>query len=251
MPEPLDGAVRRRVMRRPAVALALALPLALTGCGDRPGAPASAEDASSATPPACAKQSGSTGARLAKLDLDGDGAPDPVSYAAPTAGCPAHLVVRVAGHVLSAPVSGDLAMSPTGAASVALPGRAGEVLLVKAEHPRGGFQAHLFGYADGRFAELRADGRPLFGFVATDAMSTPTAARCDGDGFALVQARAHEPIGVAAAWDVFRTAYSVDGNTVTKGETHEIADNVLDHELHRRYGDLVRYDFFRGCLAKR
>jgi hypothetical protein len=251
MLERLDGSLRRRVMWRPAAALALTLPLALAGCGDRPVTNASAEGSSAVTPAACAKEPVSTGARLGEVDLDGDRVPDPVSYASATAECPAHLVATIAGHALSAPVTGELAVSPTGAAAVAIPGRTGEALLVKAQHPRGGFQAHLFGYADGRFAELTAEGRPLFDFVATDAMSTPTAARCDDGGFAVLQARAHEPIGVAPAWDVFRTAYSVDGNSVTKGATTEIADNVLDHELHRQYADLVGYDFFSDCLAQR
>jgi hypothetical protein len=236
----------------PVLALALTVPLALAGCGDRPAATSgSAASSPAVTAAVCAEEPGSTGARLVEVDLDGDRVPDPVSYASATSGCPAHLVATVAGHVLSAPVAGELAISPTSAAAVAIPGRTGETLLVRAQHPRGGFQAHLFGYADGRFAELEADGGALFDFVATDAMSTPTAARCDDDGFAVVQARAHEPIGVVPAWDVFRTAYSVDGNTVTKGATTEIADNVLDRELHRRYADLVGYDFFSDCLAKR
>ena len=185
------------------------------------------------------------------VDLDGDGTAEPVSYVPGTGSCPAHLSARVSGHVVSATLRGDLTVTAAGSAAVALPDRTGELLLVRESHPRGGFQAHLFGYADGRFAELTAQGRPVLDFVATDAMSTPTAARCERDGFAVLQARAHEPIGVVAAWDVYRTVYSVDANTVTRGATTEVADNVLERELQRQYGDLVGYAFFRDCLAER
>jgi hypothetical protein len=250
MAEPLSGSLRRRGMWRPVLALALVLPLALAGCGDTGGATEPGAGPSSSTPTACASRS-ATAAPLGELDLDGDGAVEPVSYANAVVGCPAHLSATVSGHLLSAPVTGQLAFTAAGAAALAIPGRTGELLLVRAGHPRGGFQAHLFGFADGRFEELEMEGRPVFGFVATDAMSTPTAAHCVADGFDVTQARAHEPIGVVPAWDVFRTAYSVDGNTVTRGDTSEIADNVLDPQLQSRYGDLVSYDFFHDCLAKR
>jgi hypothetical protein len=235
--------------------LGLALVLALSSCGD-----SGTEDTTGSTEPPASSHTATCGSAapttpVAQVDLDGDGTPESVGYAPARGTCPARLTARVAGHDLSADLSGDpsgaVRVTSSAAAAVALPGREGDVLLVRASHPRGGFQADLFGYADGKFAELTAEGKPLFDFVATDSMSTPTAARCDGDGFALLQARAHEPIGVVAAWDVFRTVYSVDGNAVTKGATTEIADNVLDHELQSQYGDLVTYDFFSSCLVTR
>lgn len=249
MPERHQESPRPTVMRKPLLALALVLPLVISGCGDGGTTRGSSESASGAGPSACA---GATApASVAEVDLDGDGTPESVGFVPAVAECPAHLATTVSGHDLSADLSDGTTVTASQTAAVTLPGRTGDVLLVRTSHPRGGFQAHLFGYADRKFAELTAEGKPVFDFIATDAMSTPTAARCDGDGFAVVQARPHEPIGVAAAWDVFRTVYSVDGNTVTRGATSETAENVLDHELQSQYADLVSYDFFQDCLAKR
>jgi hypothetical protein len=250
MREPLGGSIGRTVVR--GLLLAATLSLALAGCGDLgdPGAGAGGPEQSRLPSTGCTGRA--SPARTA-LDLDGDGAADEVRVdrAAVDGRCRDALVAQVGGREVVAPLSGDLPVSARDLAAVAIPGRTGSLLLVRAQHPRGGFQAHLFGYAAGKLAELRAGGRPVFDFVATDTMSTPTAARCDGGGFAVLEARTHEPIGVAPAWDVFRTVYAVDGNTVTNGPTTEIADNVLDHDLQRRYPDLVDHDLCADCLAKR
>ena len=108
---------------------------------------------------------------------------------------------------------------------------------------------HLFGYAVGAFEELTAEGEPIFDFVATDVMTDPTAVDCVAGGFEVLEARAHEPVGVMAAWYVFRTVHTVEGNTVTRGPTTEVADNVDDRTLEREYPRLVAYDFFTDCRA--
>lgn len=157
------------------------------------------------------------------------------------------LSADVDGRAITAHVDGDLPVRDGDLQAVQIPGRTGEVLLVEQQHPRGGFQARLYGYADGNLAELTVDGEPIFPFVATDVLESPLSARCAPGGFEVTEARAHEPVGVVHAWDIDRTSYSVDGNTVTKGATTEIADNVLDEDLSKKYSDLVHYRLFENC----
>jgi hypothetical protein len=233
-----------------ALVVLVALPVLLAGCGDVPATRDAAAGPSGSPTLVC---DGHASPTRTSLDLDGDGAADAVAVngAAVQGRCSDAVVAQVAGHELVAPLRDASAVGPADLAAVRIPGRTGELLLVRAQHPRGGFLAHLFAYTDGRFVELEVDGRPVLGFVATDTTSTPTAVRCESGGFTVVQARAHEPIGVMAAWDVLATAYTLDGTTLTKGATTEIADNLTDRELHRQYADLLGHDLFRDCRADR
>ena len=126
-------------------------------------------------------------------------------------------------------------------------GRTGDLVLLREEHPRGGFQAHLYGYAGGHLEELTVQGRPVLPFVATDVLTDPLSARCTDGGFEVLRARRHEPVGIVAAWDVFRTTYTVDGNRVHVGPTPKVADNVLDQDLPTRFPDLVGHALFEDC----
>jgi hypothetical protein len=238
-------------MSRRWLGLVLVGPLVLAGCGDATKDATGHESGSpTSSTSACASGSAPAGRPVTELDLDGDGTSEPVTYLPAAGSCPASLAVTVGGHDLSATVDDELPVTSAGAAAVAIPGRTGAVLLVRPAHPRGGFQAHLFGYADGKLEELTVEGEPIFAFIATDVLTTPTAAHCVADGFEVVQARAHEPIGVVPAWDVFRTTYSVDGNAVTEGPTTEVADNVLDKALHEKYSELVDYSLFEDCRVR-
>lgn len=225
----------------------------LAGCGDEgddrsPTGPSTSPSDSDA---GCLER-GDVGLVTIDADLDGDGAAEEVAYSGPK-DCPGGpvLMADVAGQFVTAPVEDELPVTRRDLKVVQVPGRAGQVILATPHHPRGGFQARLFGYADGSFAELTVDDSPIFPFVATDVTTTPLSARCIPDGFELLEAQAHEPIGILPAWDVFRTTYSVEGNTVTKGERTEIADNVLDEELSRDYRPLTKYQLFENCLVAR
>jgi hypothetical protein len=215
----------------------------LAGCGDQQPAGKGHPTAAGSE---CVEEGGAAHVGV-DADLDGDGRPEALSYV-DNPDCRA-LHAEVGGRRLSAPVTGGMALRQGELQAVQIPGRTGQLLLVKQQHPRGGFQARLFGYADGTFEELHAEGKPIFDFIATDVLTTPTAVECLSNGFAVTQARRHQPIGVVPAWDVYRTAYVVDGNAVTKGATSEVADNVLDAALQRQYGALVDYDFFGTCLV--
>ena len=233
-------------MKTGVLGLLLATSMVLAGCGDE------AKDATD-TPRESPTYRGCAGPAdpppVAQVDLDGDGPAEPITYAPADGSCPAMLSATVGGHELSVDLDDELPVTPADVHAIAVPGRTGQVLLVQPQHPRGGFQARLCGYADGKLEELEAEGKPIFDFVATDTLTSPIAASCVADGFDVRQAKAHEPAGVVPAWDVYRTTYTVDGNTVTKGETTEVADNVLDRQLQHEYGALTGYDLFGDCLA--
>jgi hypothetical protein len=249
MAERLGRTLRRRGMRRPLLVLAVVLPLTLAGCGDDPG-DRGLNDLPKTDAASCLSddQVGSSPI-LTSADLDGTGEPDAVQFAKGSGTCHDVLFARAEAKRRGVVVTGDLPMSSAEASPVTVPGRKGQLVLVIQRHPRGGFQARLFGYADGRLEELKADGSPVFPFIATDVLTDPMSASCIAGGFEVVEAKAHAPIGVVPAWDVYRTSYTVDGNNVTKGATAEVADNVLEKQLHRKYRALVQHSLFANCRA--
>jgi hypothetical protein len=241
----------RRIVMRPcsASAFVLVLGLALSGCGNgaldehlndlpKTGAAACLSD----------EQVGSSPI-LVTADLEGDGQAEPVQYASGSGGCSSVLFARVAGKRRGVHVDDALPVTAAATKVITVPGRKGQLLLLRQEHPRGGFQARLFGYADGKLEELTVDGQPIFPFVATDVTTTPLSATCIPSGFEVAEADAHKPIGVIPAWDVFRTTYTVEGNAVTMGDRNEEADNVLDEQLSKKYSALVKYQLFTNCVA--
>jgi hypothetical protein len=217
----------------------------LAACGS------AGEERSSATPTkptafACA-YSGEQLSRV-RADLDGNGSAEEVTYAPAVSRCPASVNATIGPRYRYVVIHDDLSIAPNGLRKVTIPGRTGDLVLLTLAHPRGGFQAHLYGYAGGKLAELTADGKPVFGFLATDAPTEHVSATCTRGGFTVTEARTHQPIGIAAAWDVFRTTYAVDGNDVTRsGDRSEIAENVLEDELPTRYPDLAANRLFAGC----
>jgi hypothetical protein len=234
-------------MRKPLVGLLLALSLVVCSCGNTPG-DEGLNDLPKTGAAACLSddQVGSAPVLL-NADIDGRGEPDLVQLASGSGECRNVLFTRADGKRPGVEVTGDLPVDPHVAAAIQIPGRQGVLVMLTLRHPRGGFQARLFGYADSRLEELTVGGDPVFPFVATDVLTDPLSARCVAGGFEVLQGRRHEPIGVVPAWDVFRTTYSVDGNTVTEGPTTEVADNVLDKEFATKYADLVHYRLFTNC----
>jgi hypothetical protein len=229
-------------MRTRGIALAVLL-LALSGCGDGGGTgPGSTPTRSTSV---C--RGDKVPILVTRADLDGDGTLDEVSFRPASGSCPADLWSSVRGLRAAPTLDWDASAAGSTAAAVRVPGRTGDLVLLLQQHPRGGFQAHLFGYADGRLAELTVDGRPVLPFVATDVPSDPISTRCVDGGFEATEGRAHEPIGVVPAWDVYRTTYTVDGNAVTEGATTEVADNVLEKDFRTQYADLVRHALFENC----
>lgn len=222
--------------------------LLLVGCGNAGGYDAHLNDLPRTGAATCLTRDEIGAApTLVVADVDGDGAPDNVQYLAGSGDCARVLFARADAKRRGVKVTGDAPVESRDADAVAIPGRKGALVLLVQLHPRGGFQARLFGYAHGSLEELTVHGEPVFPFVATDVLSHPIAARCVEGGFEVTEGRAHEPIGVVPAWDVFRTTYRVDGNTVTKGATTEVADNVLEKDFRATYAELVRGALFENC----
>lgn len=221
--------------------VAALLAVGLAACGD-------AEDATGTTPTGGPCTSVPVAAPALQLDLDGDRSPDDVHQVDAEGTCPKGLLAVVGEHADRAPV--EDALPVTALAAITLPGHTGEVVLATQTHPRGGAQQRLFGYADDDFAEMTPDGEPILEFVATDAPTEHVSAACTADGFEVTEAVAHQPIGIVPAWDVYRTSYTVDGNTVTAGPRTEIEDNVLDDELAEQYPEVVAGSMFENCRAR-
>jgi len=245
MTEPTRPGGRRTGMRIVRVLGTALLVAFLAGCGssgegDTTGSASTPKVSNAVCPHA-------TGTPDFQLDLDGDGTPDDVAQVPASGGCPAVLEAHVGDDSLQAGLDGDLPVSAF--AAVRIPGRDGEVLMTTQAHPRGGARTRLFGYDARTFAELKADGKPIFDFVATDAPTEHVSAACTADGFVVTEAVAHQPVGVVPAWDVYRTTYTVDGNQVTAGERAEAEDNVLESELPMKYPDVVKGAMFENCRA--
>jgi hypothetical protein len=184
-----------------------------------------------------------------RADLDGDGVREPVEFLPGTAHCAPLLSATVAGHTSSTPLDDDLPVRAEQSFAISVPGRTGEVAVVRQEHPRGGFQVVLLGWSSAGVSTLGVDDRPIVPFVATDTEPSPLTARCVQNGIEVDVARRHEPIGVVPAWDVDRTSYTLNGTSTTAGPTQEIADNVLEKELRTKYADLVDHRLFTNCRA--
>jgi hypothetical protein len=250
MAERLGSAARHTGMRTRAAVVGLAavgLLATTAGCGSTAD-PDAVGTAPTATNQAClGADARAKAVQVLRVDLDGDGATDPVSYVPRTPTCVPLVLANVGGREGAVPLDDDLPVVPAHSFAITIPGRVGQVAVLQQEHPRGGFRTLLLGWSGGAVSTFDVDGAPVFPFVATDAPSTPLSASCTTQGFEITEARAHTPIGVLAAWDVYRTPYTVNGNTVTRGASTEIADNVLDRDLAKTYSDLVHHRLFTNC----
>jgi len=237
-----------RALAVPVLGTVLALVL-LAGCGS---ADQGSGDAAGAEPtPSDATSTGKcpqTTKTIAQADLDGDGTKEPVEVATGgDATCPDTLSV-----ISQPPVSVELPTGepPIGSGfGVAVPGRTGELLVTRQDHPRGGFQLRVYAAGDGKLVELEVDGHSLIPFVALDVQEHPLSVDCTNGGVVLTEAVSHEPPGVMFAWDIKRTSYAVEGTEVTAGRTEEIADNVPPGQLDAKYPDLVKYAAFKSCRS--
>lgn len=244
MAERLEPRLRPTGMWMRVLGTLVALPLLVAGCGDDKAVRDDADGHVST--PACPSDAASV--EVARVDLDGDGTADPIGFAPATSRCAASVTASVAGHAGGVVLDDDLEIRPGTAFAITIPGREGEVAVLRQEHPRGGFQVVLLAWSAGAgLTTLNVDDRPVFPFVATDAESTPLSARCVDDGFVITNARRHEPIGVAPAWDVDETRYTVNGTSTVAGHTTEVADNVLEKDFRTKYRALTSYSLFANC----
>jgi hypothetical protein len=181
---------------------------------------------------------------LTSADLDGDGTPEAVKLTNPGGDCSTTLFAKLGEGYVATAVPTEPAVSSAFAVD---PGSGGQLVVTKADHPRGGYQLRVYAADSTELAELTVDGQSLLPFVATDVQEHPWSIDCSADGLVFTEAVAHEPVGVAAAWDIKQTTYAVDGTSVTKGATKEVADNVLPNELGTKYPDLAKHSAFASC----
>jgi len=253
MVEPTRSRLRPIPMTRVLIVPVLALVLLLTGCGSGESSSSKDEDdskdaASTASVGGCPVDSPAvTDARpIAKADLDGDGRADVAKLTAAGGDCSSFVFARLSEALVTTQLPAG--STPLSAAfGVEVPGREGALLATRHDHPRGGFQLRLYAADGGKLVELKTRGRSLVPFIALDVQEHPLSIDCVPGGVEVTEAVAHEPAGVASAWDVRRTSYAVEGAEVTKGESSEIADNVMPAELEAEYPELVRHTLFQSC----
>jgi hypothetical protein len=185
---------------------------------------------------------------VASADLDGDGKDDVVKLTAADGDCANLLFAKVGERYVTTRVPvGEPVLAK--AFAVDVPGHEGALLVTRQVHPRGGFQLRVYAAGKDDLVELKVDGHSLVPFVALDVQEHPLSIDCTDGGVVVTEAVAHEPHGVAFAWDIKRTSYTVDGTGVTAGETEEVADNVLPAQLEAKYPDLVKHTAFESCRA--
>lgn len=234
--EPAGGGVRRRWMRSLGAPVCLALLTAgAAGCGEDAAVPPQAAQWHDCDNEAYSDADG----RLARVEVAGQDGPVVVKLVAGTGPCGGGLVARYDDGVAGQDVS-DLQLDAETAEVVRLEDGQTLLRLDGAEHPRGGFQPHLFAVADG-MAEVRAGGAPLLPFVATDGGAAPSAVRCGPGGtIEVLRATTSKPPGVVLAWDVHLTTYEIDGADATESGTEQIRDHAADPLLHKEMPALFR-----------
>jgi hypothetical protein len=234
--------------------MSVAALLLLAGCGS--AAPSTGDSSAGTSGSSVAKvgqcpadsPAVSSARTIASLDLDGDGQGDEVKLTNADGDCPDLLFVKHGDAFVSAQLPvGEPPLST--AYGVNVPGRNGELLVTRQDHPRGGFQLRVYAAGPDDLAELKVNGHSLVPFIALDVQEHPLSVDCTSGGVVVVEAVAHQPSGVAFAWDIKQTSYSLDGTAVTAGPTKEIADNVLPAQLDAKYPDLVKHTAFKSCRA--
>ncbi len=253
MTEPRLGALRHTAMKRSTVALAT-IALLASGCGQQGGTTTETQRSDNNNKIGSCTPSDDAVVRALPvyeaIDLDHDGVGESLMVTRPDSTCPNIMFTKVDARFTSIPLK-DLQLDLRSAQRVIVPDRDGDLMAIREVHPRGGFQEHLYAYADGKLAEVKTSGGDLpVPFVATDTRGGYESVSCADNGFVVRQAVAHEPPGVVFTWDVQETSYQLDGATAKPSGVKEVKDNVLDQYLRRDFPELVGREMFRsGCPA--
>jgi hypothetical protein len=133
-------------------------------------------------------------------------------------------------------------------AELDVPGAQKPVVLTREDHPRGGYQLHLYvDLGKGAHELTDVDHNPVIPFVATDTQpGTPVSATCTADGFAVTEADATSSGG---SWDVHRTTYRVDGDRAVPLDRTTVDKGVSDDQLRQQLPDLFTQAMFTDCRS--
>jgi len=248
--EPGSGPSRPIGMTRTLLVSLAAAGLLASGCGQQPSVPPrQAPEALVGCSPAQSRAAMHRAHQVpVEVDLDGDGSPDPTNLTRTGSPCPGVLFTTVHDRLYSV-TANDAGLDVASARRVSLPGREGDLLALRADHPRGGYQVRLYAFADD-LGEVTADGQPVVPFVATDTTGGYVSVTCADDALVVRQAVAHEPPGIVFAWDVRETRYALEGHQARQSSTTEVGNNVLDQQLGARFPAVKqRRMFAKGCSA--
>jgi hypothetical protein len=219
-----------------------AVALLATACGSTErGTPTQPAPATGAA--ACITDSAVSASKpLLPVDLDGSARPNGVNFVPGPGACGNLLLATLDGRLRALVTPIDLARPRVKMHAVTVPGRRGQLLLAVDHHPRGGFQAYLFGYADGSLQQLTVRGRPVIPFVATDTGTGQLATHCTRNGIQVDTATQHD-----GAWTVYRSTYRLVGNQLSdKGRRVQVS-GLTEAKLDQQYGALIRHDLFEDC----
>jgi len=219
---------------RSASFLAAALLVTATGCANA-GSP-SAEPTPAGQPTAlCTSFSPVSLAQVARVDLDGDGIADKLQRV-DDGDC--HLLVGRDG---TTPLDISALDLPPGATfeTVQLKGTKRQLVLVSgASHLRGGVQPYLVGEAANVIGLVTYQGNPLLPFIATDGGELPGAAHCNASGgIDVVSVARSKDSGLAVAYDVTTTSYTLAGDVATPAAQRS-AGPVPDDQLRTEQPEL-------------
>jgi hypothetical protein len=202
----------------------------LSACGAADSTSSSASTATPSPSPSAGSSCPNSGAvvgqavPLAKVDLAGDGTREAISVYR-VHGCPDQLGegMVVGKDQTWKPVEVPDPGTPiTAAFGVTLTGHHGQLLVTQQNHPRGGYQLHVYALADKKLVELQDRGNPLVPFVATDTRPISYAVNCEGGSIVVSQAVAK----TNGRWDLRRTTFTVAGGTATKSDSGLVAGNL-------------------------
>jgi hypothetical protein len=188
----------------------------LSACGTADSSGSSDSSQRSSAGGGCAADSAAFGQAhlVGSVDVDGDGQADAVKLTTASKECPARLIAKVRNGYLGGELPGDDPATPQ-VFGVRLTGHDGDLLVTRQDHPRGGYQLHVFAAGPDGLAELKDANQPLIPFVATDTRPVSATVDCQGGEIVVAQAVA----GAGGQWDVRRTTYKVAGDAATRAGT--------------------------------
>jgi hypothetical protein len=196
----------------------------LAGCGSAPAPSAKsfASQKSSAAGACASDHAAFAQARPAgSVDVDGDGSADAVKVTSGSQECPARLIAHAAsGYVGGELPPGDPATPKV--FGVRLAGHHGDLLVTQQDHPRGGYQLHVFANGPDGLVELKNGDQPLVPFVATDTRPIPYTVDC-AKGSIIVDQAVAKPGGT---WDLRESTYSVQGVTSASTASKVVAGRL-------------------------